>query len=396
MNDKSVGSVDLPSFQTRPAMDSVMYRVGLCLVLPLAIGAANVWASQGPATTGQEKVAHEKMAQEAEPADESQRTAPSSTPLDWHPVMVQDALAQWHRSLAQLVDRETADQLHQNLQAELQGMMADSDNPELTRRWALDRMVAHLPSSVRDRVPVPESDGEVPESLRDSENVPQIWFRNLLQLESGIRLVRQHQYDRALSVLANLPSDSVVFPSELLFYRGLCEFKLMEFASARTDLAGLLKHQEQLPRRTVTLARLMIADIPENSDVSLHQVARVMDDALRRQGLKEAGQRVLDQEQRVVDMLSQMIEEKEEQQRQQQQQSQAQSQQPSSKPMEQSRRAPLLGEGKVDPRHLNAKQWGDLPPEKQAEVIAEMTRQMPPHYKRVIEEYFRQLTEKRQ
>lgn len=217
-----------------------------------------------------------------------------------------------------------------------------------------------------------------------------------LQLGIGRKLVRYEYYDQALSMMEDLLTEDVMFPQQLLFYRAVANFKLLNYAAAKQDLELIDKHSQRLDRRMQTLTRLMLADLPTATAKPLDQVARLMDDAARRQSLSQSGKLVLDQERRIVSLLDEMIEQKEEQQKkQQQQQQQSQAKPGASKPMEKSMQAPLLGKGEVDPKRMSAKQWGDLPPEKQAEVIAEMTRKMPPHYRQVVEEYFRQLSEEK-
>jgi hypothetical protein len=51
------------------------------------------------------------------------------------------------------------------------------------------------------------------------------------------------------------------------------------------------------------------------------------------------------------------------------------------------------GPGNVDQKKLEglAKQWGKLPEKKRAEAMQELTRDMPPKYREVIETYFRKL-----
>jgi len=219
-----------------------------------------------------------------------------------------------------------------------------------------------------------------------------------LRLAIGRKLVRHEFYDQALMMLADLSSQEVMFPRQLLFYRAVANFKLLNLSAAGQDLELINKHAQRLDRRMQTLTRLMLADLPATVGKPLEQVTRLMDDAFRRQSLSESGKLVLDQERKIVNLLDTMIKQKEEQQKQQQQQQQKQQSQakPSaSKPLQRSMRAPLLGKGEVDPKRMSARDWGDLPPEKQAEVIAEMTRKMPPHYRRVVEEYFRQLSEEK-
>jgi hypothetical protein len=64
-----------------------------------------------------------------------------------------------------------------------------------------------------------------------------------------------------------------------------------------------------------------------------------------------------------------------------------------SNPMKDSRVAKNPGAGKVDQKKLEAmaKEWGKLPPKKQAEAIQELTRGMPPKYAEVVENYFRKI-----
>lgn len=51
------------------------------------------------------------------------------------------------------------------------------------------------------------------------------------------------------------------------------------------------------------------------------------------------------------------------------------------------------GEGKIDEKRLKgyAEIWGKLPERERAKAMAELTRDMPPQYKEVIERYFKDL-----
>src|SRR5439155_21020425 len=62
-------------------------------------------------------------------------------------------------------------------------------------------------------------------------------------------------------------------------------------------------------------------------------------------------------------------------------------------PMPDSRLAQNSGPGNVDPKKLEAlaKQWGTLPEKERAAAMQELTREMPPKYREVIETYFRKL-----
>ena len=61
--------------------------------------------------------------------------------------------------------------------------------------------------------------------------------------------------------------------------------------------------------------------------------------------------------------------------------------------MPDSRLANNRGPGNVDPKKLEGlvKEWGKLPEKQRAEAMQELTRDMPPKYREVIESYFRKL-----
>ena len=61
--------------------------------------------------------------------------------------------------------------------------------------------------------------------------------------------------------------------------------------------------------------------------------------------------------------------------------------------MKDSRIAGNSGPGNVDPKSLEkvAKSWGTLPEKERAQAMQDLTRDMPPKYREVIESYFRKL-----
>jgi hypothetical protein len=49
----------------------------------------------------------------------------------------------------------------------------------------------------------------------------------------------------------------------------------------------------------------------------------------------------------------------------------------------------------VDPKRLQgiAQQWGKMPEKERAKAMAELTRDMPPRYREVIENYFKKVAQ---
>jgi TolA-binding protein len=155
----------------------------------------------------------------------------------------------------------------------------------------------------------------------------------------------------------------------------------------------LLENEETLPRRYRTLAKLMEADIRPLKTDSLDEIARMMDDVRRRLELARAGKTVRMQEEQVVAKLEKLIEELEKQQQQQQQPGNGGGSQPSA-PMQDSQAAQMRGAGEVDPKSLGKKdEWGNLPPKERQEVLQQIGRDLPAHFRETIEEYFKRLAQ---
>ena len=118
-----------------------------------------------------------------------------------------------------------------------------------------------------------------------------------------------------------------------------------------------------------------------------------MDDIQRRLNFGRAGTRVRDEEEDVIAKLDKMIEDLEKQ-RQQAQQSSGSSNgtlQPS-KPAEDSNAMGGKGPGNVDQKRLkNEAGWGNLPPKERQEALQQISKDLPAHFRDVIEEYFRKL-----
>lgn len=220
----------------------------------------------------------------------------------------------------------------------------------------------------------------------DNPNQP-VFVRDHVRLLLGRWLAQNKFYDEALEQLQSIDVNKIADPATLLYYRGLMQHQLLKQEACVATVQQLLQQEGQLPQRYTVLAKLMLADIQPLQPDSLDEIARLMSDIERRTGLHRAGQIVRDQEQQVIDKLDKLISSLEAQQMQT-----APSSGGSSSPMEDSRRASGKGDGEVKRKHqIDGGEWGNLPPAERAAALAEMAKDMPPHYREVIEEYFRQL-----
>jgi hypothetical protein len=103
---------------------------------------------------------------------------------------------------------------------------------------------------------------------------------------------------------------------------------------------------------------------------------------------------------KLIDQIEQQIQQQQQQQQQQRQQQQQQqkqqrsggSQSQPSTPLEDSRAQGQSGPGDIDRKKLDPQgNWGDLPPSQRQQAIQDLTRDLPSHYREVIEAYFRRL-----
>lgn len=204
-------------------------------------------------------------------------------------------------------------------------------------------------------------------------------------------LVQQELYDEALEVCRELRPEEVLVPATLLFYKSVAHHKLLHKDECLATLSRLLARQSSIPRRYRDIAQLMAADLSPLEPDSLDEVARMMDDIRRRLDLGRAGTIVRKKEDEVIAKLDKMIEELEQQLQQQNGGAAGGTLQPS-QPAQDS--APLggTGPGNVAQRDIgHGSGWGNLPPREREEALQEVTKNLPSHYRTVIEEYFRKL-----
>jgi hypothetical protein len=217
--------------------------------------------------------------------------------------------------------------------------------------------------------------------------------KNNLRLLYARYLVQNNLIDEALDLVRDLKPSDVVDPASLLFYQAVGYHRLLEKEPCLAAADKLLENEAGLPRRYATLAKLMQADMQPLKVDSLDEIARLMDDIRRRLDLARAGKKVRDEEESVIAKLEKMIEEMEKQQQQQQQQASSGNSSPS-KPMEDSTPGQLKGPGEVDPKDIGKKEgWGNLPPKDRQEVLQQIGRELPAHFRETIEEYFKRLAQ---
>ncbi|MFT7639482.1 MAG: hypothetical protein ACI9G1_001218 [Pirellulaceae bacterium] len=227
-------------------------------------------------------------------------------------------------------------------------------------------------------------------TILDDENLDAFVSANLHLLHG--RWLAQHElYDEVLSTLESVQPQNVVDPAALLFYKSVASHHLLKKELCLDSVNKLLENEESIPFRYKSLANLMKADIAPLKTDSLDEIARLMDDIQRRLNFGRAGKTVRDQEENVVAKLDKMIEELEEQQKKGGASSPGAGSNPS-KPMNDSQAGGGTGDGEVPSRRTgNGSGWGNLPPKERQEALQQIAKELPAHFREVIQEYFRKI-----
>jgi len=190
-------------------------------------------------------------------------------------------------------------------------------------------------------------------------------------------------------------ADEVVDPAALLFYKSVGYHRLLKKAECLPVLAKLLENEDNLPMRYTSLAKLMEADIKPLKSDSLDEIARIMRNIENRLGKARAGTRVREEEQAVVDKLDKLIEQMEKSGGGGGGGGGAGGSNNPSAPMNDSNAAQGKGAGDINRKKGSGEGWGNLPPKDREAALTELSKDLPAHYRAVIEEYFRKLARER-
>jgi hypothetical protein len=230
-----------------------------------------------------------------------------------------------------------------------------------------------------------------PPDWLDSPDLP-AWEALHLKLYAGRWLILSGLVDEGLALLAPLNPDDVVDPAALLFFQGVAHHRLLHKEDGLKALGRLLEDVQGGPRRYQSLATLMQADLSALEEDSLDHISRRMGDIERRLVLGRAGPTVRRIEDGVIEDLDKLIEEMEKQRQQQQGGGTGPGSNQSNRPAQDSAPMGGRGEGQVDKKPIGDEAgWGDLPPRKREEALQEIGKDFPPHYREIIEQYFRKL-----
>lgn len=244
---------------------------------------------------------------------------------------------------------------------------------------------------------------ELPAVLRDAKKP--VFFRANLALAAARAMCQRRVYEEALETLKLAKPEQVVDPAAYLFHRAVAEHALLKKDDASRSLTRLLDDTADAPERYRMVATLMQLDMQSWKDKSLDTIARKMDNVDRRLQLARGGPHTQKLQKEIVSRLDELIKQMENQANRSsdpnggscpnggQPGGQPGAQGPI--PQDDSRGGTNSGPGNVDKKKLDglAKQWGKLPEKERAKAMQELTRDLPPEYRELIEAYFRKLAQ---
>lgn len=249
---------------------------------------------------------------------------------------------------------------------------------------------------------------EVPGILKDETQDP--FFRANMSLAFAKAAANKKVYEEALEALKGVNPELVVDPASYFFFKAVSEHATMKRDAATGSIVKLLDDVGDSPARYTMVATMMFFDMQNwaSDPKDLSNIEKLMDNSGRRLDLARGGDKTQDIQKKIVFRLDELIKELENKSKGGScssgncpggGQKPGSGSKPGGGTVNPNQNAPDSvimggsGEGKVDPQKLKqiAEQWGTMPPEKRAEVVHEMTRDLPPKFEPIIKNYFEAL-----
>ena len=208
------------------------------------------------------------------------------------------------------------------------------------------------------------------------------------------RLVQARLFDEAKKTLDELTPENSIDPAGVLIHKAV----VFHHFSERDEGLAVLKEfqaiaeQEAVPRRFAELARLLHFEWERQAkEEETEKISRQMSNVRRRLGQGRTDDDTQGAEEGVLKDLEKLIERIEEQAQKQRQQGQQGAQRPD-RPPDDAYRAELRAPGNADRRDFSpGGNWGNLPPKEREDALLKIEREFPPHYRNIIEQYFREM-----
>lgn len=222
------------------------------------------------------------------------------------------------------------------------------------------------------------------------------------KLRECVALSMHGKYEESEAVLKNV-SEYTVSDNDLYhFVRLLNNFTTNNKAEAEKHAKALDdSFQNTLPTRYKSLAYIMSEDLKHWKANDLGDIGRDMRMSGNRLDNGQGGEKTQQVQKTIVDKLDRLIKEQEDKnaaaaKAAQDKEAQARGKMPlpgQGLPAPESNIMGQSGDGRIDEKKLKqiAQNWGTLPEKERVRITQELTRDLPPKYKPMIEEYFKAL-----
>lgn len=236
-----------------------------------------------------------------------------------------------------------------------------------------------------------------------------------IKLHNGLTLSINGQYEESELILKAITDKDVVRHNLYHFTRLLNNFSINNKDEAQKHAKAIEdSFKDDLPLRYKTLAYMMTEDLKHWKSNDLKDIGRDMKMSSDRLANSQGGKTTQKIQKDIIDKLDTFIKEQEDKNNNKnksakskkgdgkkegdekeddgkvpgQNQNKNQDQ-----PAQDSNIMNGNGTGRVEEKKLRhlAENWGKMPPSKRAEAVQEITRDLPPKYKPMIEEYFKSL-----
>lgn len=191
------------------------------------------------------------------------------------------------------------------------------------------------------------------------------------------------------------------FEAEMHFLHGYCLLSDLQYTKAAQALGGFEERFPNASQRLVVAAQQILVELLNRQPGQIGEVVDLMDFCGRRLQIADAGDKVHQRQQRVIDILDRMIEEAEEKEQEQCSTGSGgggQGDQAPSNPMQDS---VLPGGAGSDKAELRASRranpgevWGSMPPADRAKILQALRDSFPSRYRQLVEQYYEELAKK--
>lgn len=260
--------------------------------------------------------------------------------------------------------------------------------------------VKALLESVRKADNIP---AEVPAILKDIKQDD--FFRANVALAFARASANKKVYEEALDALKAVNPEFAVDPASYFFFKAVAEHATMKKEAASSSIVKLLDDVSDSPARYTMVATLMFFDMQQwaADPKDLSNIEKLMDNSGRRLDLARGGEKTQEIQKKIVFRLDEMIKKLEEEQKKAQGSGDGDGKPGNGppggnnvKPNGPATNSVIMGgsgPGSVDPKVLRqiAENWGTMPADKRAQVVKEITRDLPPKFEPMIKNFFEAL-----